>query len=278
MSSLTVHPRSAVVGIEPLEHRVLMAAQPQLYEPGSTVRGQAQAEWSAAWWQWAISFPASESPVTDTTGEHAHLGDVGKVFFLTGGTDVERDVTVPTGTPLFFPLLTVEGSEAEGNGSTFEELDGYTDLIMSTAEDLFLTVDGAAAPDLEARREESPLFEFTLPPDNFLGVPVPPEGTTSPSVSDGFWAMLKPLRPGEHTIHFGGTFDLTELDPTLGAFTIDTTYHVNVVPRGQYRRDPAPAPAAKTRFSAIAIRGATRVADEVLSGRVAGGAAAELLV
>jgi hypothetical protein len=68
-----------------------------------------------------------------------------------------------------------------------------------------------------------------------------PAGHYDKSVSDGYWVMLKPLSPGRHDIHFGGTF--FEGEPF--EFTMDITYHVNVAPKGQFRAAVvAPARAA----------------------------------
>ena len=51
---------------------------------------------------------------------------------------------------------------------------------------------------------------------------LPSAGSTSLSAADGFYLMLAPLRPGQHTLHFGGTFG----DPIN--FTLDITYHLTV--------------------------------------------------
>jgi hypothetical protein len=56
-----------------------------------------------------------------------------------------------------------------------------------------------------------------------------PEGTTTPSVSDGVFVMVEPLSVGRHTIHFSGAavFTLAEdgFDPT---FSQDITYPLTV--------------------------------------------------
>ena len=73
------------------------------------------------------------------------------------------------------------------------------------------------------------LFTFGPLPDNNIlesfGYDAP-EGATSPSVSDGVFVMLKPLAAGQHTIHFGGTLDLSGVGGPL--FVQDITYHVTV--------------------------------------------------
>src|SRR4051812_44091534 len=115
-------------GIEPLEGRVLMSAggaaaaasghgpAPE-YAAHSTVRGQTMEEWSAQWWTWAFETKASQSPLLDPTGANARVGDVGNAFFLAGVINesgaADRTVTIPTGTPIFFPVI---NSAADNSG------------------------------------------------------------------------------------------------------------------------------------------------------------------
>ena len=89
---------------------------------------------------------------------------------------------------------------------------------MNPTSGLFLEVDGVAMENIEAYRFESPLFAFTLPDPNILGVP---GGGPGLAVGDGYYAMLLPLSAGEHTIRFGGTFD------DFG-ISLNTTFHVTV--------------------------------------------------
>lgn len=48
-------------------------------------------------------------------------------------------------------------------------------------------------------------------------------------MSDGYWLLLTPLPPGSYTLKFGGVI------PDFGA-TVDVSYHITVVPAGQYQR------------------------------------------
>jgi hypothetical protein len=71
-----------------------------------------QGEWSARWWQWALT---SNGPV-DLTGANCQAGQSGLVFFLAGATTtqpVTRSCTVSRDKILFFPILTVECSNVE---------------------------------------------------------------------------------------------------------------------------------------------------------------------
>jgi len=95
-------------------------------------------EWSARHWQWLYSLPIDHHPLFDTAD--VSTGQTGKVWFIGGGftTELEdgnivaritRDVTIPNGTSLFFPLVDVETSTIEGNGTTEDELRDLANFI-----------------------------------------------------------------------------------------------------------------------------------------------------
>lgn len=167
---------------------------------GSTVEGKTLAEWSATWWQWALSYPVSNNPLIDTTGSSAYLGDQGSVFFLAGSFipgAINRTFSVPSGKYVFFPVLNSWLVE-EGSESDMRAVIGAS---MDIAANLHASVDGTPIPNLTAHREISPLFDVTLPEDNLYGAPA---GIYRNAVSDGYWVMLEPLGPGQHVINFGG--------------------------------------------------------------------------
>jgi hypothetical protein len=204
-------------------------------------RGLSYAEWSALKWQWLFSLPVEQHPLFDFADCSA--GQSGKVWFL-GGTftfaeeepgvivgEAERECTIPSGTSLFFPLIDAECSTVEGDGETEAELrecaNGLADAIVT--ESLFLIIDGKPVTNVSSLRVKSPLFVFgPLPAGNVLEEQ---EGTISPAVSDGYFAMVKPLPVGEHTLEFGGIVDLTQFG---FIFIQEIEYTINVVPRGQY--------------------------------------------
>jgi hypothetical protein len=62
--------------------------------------GNTYGEWSAEWWQWALSIPAAHSPIADTRGKDCTQKQSGPVFYLAGtagGGAVKRSCTVPKG-------------------------------------------------------------------------------------------------------------------------------------------------------------------------------------
>lgn len=215
--------------------------------PQTKHRGLSYAQWSARQWQWLFSVPVNHHPLFENADCSA--GQSGNVWFL-GGTyassEVEpgvilgaadRECHIPSGTSLFFPIVAVETSEVEGYGSSEAELRGMANFLADfiVPESVFLEIDGEPVADLESFRVESPLFTFgPLPADNVEEASgyVAPEGTTSPAVSDGYFAMVKPLSVGTHTLHFGGVIDVTGIGGPL--FIQDIKYTITVVPRRRY--------------------------------------------
>ncbi|MEW6207829.1 MAG: hypothetical protein AB1631_05640 [Acidobacteriota bacterium] len=208
---------------------------PMVLPPNSRPFGMTYGEWSAKWWQWALSIPAPENPLLDETGALCGSGQSGKVFFLAGVINVSgtatRNCVVPAGKALFFPILNFEADNYvcvdPDTNLTIDELRDLAKSFMDMATDLECEVDGVPVEDLMGRyRAVSPPFEITLPENNVFPVAgcTDPFPLTFPAVSDGYWVMLAPLSVGHHTIHFHGSL------PSFN-FTLDITYNLTVVAR-----------------------------------------------
>jgi hypothetical protein len=197
---------------------------------GSTVAGKTIGQWTADWWNWAGSI--SPNVFVDTTGALATKNQSGPVFFVagtSGGPAVTRSFTIPANKFVLFPLINwYTGNGADpGFASTAEEAGALVDGTVDVSK-LFATVDGTTIPDLGSHREKSPVNFTATYVANSTGFP---PGTYTDSNSDGYWIMLEPLGPGEHTLHFGGTTkDFTGPDPaiSIASFTVDATDHVTV--------------------------------------------------
>ena len=160
--------------------------------------------WSARWWMWAASFRGG-SPVADTTGELCGMRQQGEVFFLAGsygGAPVERTCKVPAGRHLFFPLVAwIVMPDAPG---PCQEVTTQARAMTDRPKGMYLEVDGARLPDMEKRRLETGCFNVAA-----LGA-----GPKVMAASNGYWAMLAPLEPGKHTLHFGGVLPSLQQDVT----------------------------------------------------------------
>jgi hypothetical protein len=64
--------------------------------PNSRAFGLTYGGWSAAWWQYVESQPASSNPLSDVTGERCGVAQSGPVFFLVG-TNGSGQATRETG-------------------------------------------------------------------------------------------------------------------------------------------------------------------------------------
>jgi hypothetical protein len=220
-----------------------------VYPADSSPHGLSYAEWSARHWQWFYSLPVDANPLFDTADGGA--GQSGNVWFL-GGTFApteiapgvfagleDRSLEIPSGTALFFPLVDAEGSTLEGNGDTEADLRAAAEFFAGfiDPDSLSLEIDGKPVTHLLDYEFESPLFTFgPLPENNVLEAQGydAPAGATTPSVSDGYFSMVKPLPVGEHTIHFTSTLDASSVGGPI--FLQDITYHITVVPRGQFKK------------------------------------------
>jgi hypothetical protein len=215
-----------------------------------------------AWWQWAYNLdtedvgnPFGDNSLSCTLGQQSggllFLTGTAGIFTPEGGveqgeTDFTRSCTVKAGTQLFIPLLVTECSPIEFGltaacGNTPEELRASANELMNPdfINSLTLEIDGVSIPIeklLQYNRAESPGdgFSLTIAPNNAFGLNentmVPPPVTlpeTVNSVAVGYWALLHPLPPGEHTIKFGGSITYPEL--ISGTFRTEVTYLLNVV-------------------------------------------------
>jgi hypothetical protein len=187
---------------------------PGVAPPQSMPYGRSYTEWSMAWWQYAIPKPLDVNPFG--YGTDGTFGQSGPVWFLGGtftGVNTTREITVPAGIALFFPVMDVECSTIEGgdfHGSNDAELracaKGWADR-QGAGEfgQLFCKVDGVELKNLTEYRFATPLMYFILQEmawdNNIFFVPVA-EGQEVYSVGDGYYIMLKPLPVGTHTLEF----------------------------------------------------------------------------
>ena len=184
---------------------------------------------ATSWWQWALETPASENPLTDTTGQFAAVNQSGRVWFLAGnpgGTTV-RTITVASGKALFFPIVNFFDAEdgiVVGGWRLFlvprpiQVAQMFVSSVIATATGLSCEVDGNPLPITTANLEQSTPFSLHLPADNILGVPA---GVYYPAVDSGYYVLLRPLSAGPHTIHWAGSI-------TFFSLSLDVTYNITV--------------------------------------------------
>jgi hypothetical protein len=212
------------------------------------------------WWQWAYNLdtsivgnPFGDNSLSCTLGQQQ-----GNLLFLTGTagiftlggvqqgeTDFTRACTIDPGTRLLIPLLNTECSPIEFGlngpcGNTPEELRASANQLINPiiVTSLTLVIDGVQVPldQLYQNKVESANnngFSLTIAPNNPFGLneatmvqpPVPLPATVT-SVAAGYYILLNPLQPGEHTIEFGGIATF----PDGSTFRTGVTYLLSVVP------------------------------------------------
>jgi hypothetical protein len=220
----------AILGLTASETMTLAQAQgnpnPGVLPINSHPFGHTYGEWSAKWWQWALSAHAATSPLLDTTGANCAEGQSGKVWYLagTGGGAVTRNCTVPHGKAIFFPIVNVVAGSGvfdceptvPGVPCDLSALRAVAASIMDNPMLLQAELDGRPLRNLSGYRVQSPVFSLTYPPDSIFGF----GGTFTPQVADGYWIMLAPLSSGTHTLHFRGILN--------GGFDSDATYFLTI--------------------------------------------------
>jgi hypothetical protein len=196
---------------------------------------------SVAWWQWALRQPIATNPLTDDTGARCGNGQFGPVFFIGGDFNgnrvpITRDqCKVPAGKALFFPMVNAVDVHVPGLDTQDTPQLIWDDLQVTSAfsvSSLHASIDGVDVRNLDPattpyRGCAGPVsacaprsFSLRLPADNLFGIAA---GVYRPAVADGFYLLLAPLKPGPHTITFGG-------QGHLGTdFSQDITYQLTVM-------------------------------------------------
>lgn len=208
---------------------------PQVVPPDQRIQGKTYAEWEALWNQWVLSLPLVPGhPNVDDPAFDVTLGQSGSVWFLATPFGVlQRSISIPAGTLLFLPMLNASVSSLEED----EFFHGCSELEQRTKAEFladlcmvgpFLEVDGVLLRTVRRHRVTSPQHQIILPFPNVLSVPAgtftdcvspAPPPMVGTSVVAGYYAMVRPLSRGQHTIRFGGI---------ICGFPIDMTYHVTV--------------------------------------------------
>jgi hypothetical protein len=209
----------------------------------------------ALWWQWvnaqqAVDVPEAgapagifspagtnnTNPVLDKTGAYAAAGQAngigpGNRYFLLAGTfgdNVTRTVTVPRGKILFFPIYNVQIDNATDPVPNPRLSAGDVCRLAAEAVDGAGVVQSAALdgqPIATFRLQSNP-FSYKVPDENslynYFGLAGPQfEGTIAPSCTDGFWAILDPLPPGQHVLEINAS--------NTSGFSLKVIYHLTVL-------------------------------------------------
>jgi hypothetical protein len=189
--------------------------------PSSVVHGFTYGQWLAQWWQYALTLPATENPLSGATGEKCVYKRVGNVGLVLANSTLGMPIQckVPAGMMLYLEVLGAECSNLEAPpfyGSNEAELRLCAQSFIP--QNLQATIDGVEVGNIGKYIFTTPLYQFTLPEDNILGVPADALGQ---SIGSGSYLLLAPLSPGQHTIFVRGSYP--DLD-----YTAEKTFVITV--------------------------------------------------
>jgi hypothetical protein len=153
------------------------------------------------WWKWAFSMQQTQSPVRDRDGTYCDVNQSGSVWFLAGGfgtSKISRKCTLPAEQHLFFPVINMVRFPPPGSNLTCE--DAKRGAARNNNDFTYIRV---VLNDTQLENAE----RFRIAPDECFNIyeRVPQEYAApsgSPSATDGYWIMLRPLPPGTHTLEF----------------------------------------------------------------------------
>ena len=197
---------------------ISLPVQAAVLSPDATFAGKTLYEWSAQWWKTFLEAPFDNNPLLapDPTGSSLTAINVpsSPVFFLTGiigGGAVNRSVRVSEKQAVFFPLTNFASVQVEPD-ETAESLCSGSSQDNVDVSSLFAIIDGQSIGDLGSQRQncqdqpDSGGFLVDAPPDSLLAGLAADlvQQKQNLAVSDGFYLMVEPLTPGQHTITFGG--------------------------------------------------------------------------
>jgi hypothetical protein len=214
VATLVLIPSALFAGI-PGPHTVAKAAgagaKANELPIGSKPHGKSYEQWSVLWWQWFL-------PLTAAQFNACSIGQSGPVAFLLAGP-LSCTGSVQPGTALFFPIANIECSNLEPapfHGDTPAERAACAASFLSIVGTIGVTIDGVPVRHPTSFHALSPDFSFKVGPDNVFGIPCSGE-CSGLSSGDGYYLMLTPLPPGDHTIHITAT-----------GFGLDTTFNLRV--------------------------------------------------
>ena len=204
------------------------------------VYGKSIGNWGFEWWMWVLNLPADDNPLFAKGNMDCSVGQRGNVWFLAGsfGEVADRTCTIKKGKALFIPILNgfmwspldFKTPEDCGNkpGMTRAEVIRECRTVVAAnidkATKIECMLDGVPCYwSKQIVRAQSAAKSYfirtgTIVSDSFEYAP----GLRKVAISDGYWIMIDPLRPGQHTLRVVSRYDGN------ANFNLDVTYHLTV--------------------------------------------------
>jgi hypothetical protein len=204
------------------------SSSPSIFFKGSKPYGVSYEDWMIEWWQWNVQIPKGQHPVVKPDLIKCPVGESGNVTFLTHSLrgESQYSCTIPAGNAIMIPIGVGACTSDEARSSVPADL-----IKCATEGDKFLTYNAAVdgvnllslmqSPGFDQKHAISKIFNMTVPRDNFLDL----KPGQWEAVASGYFAFLKPLPVGNHTVSISATVT-NPIDPNYN-FDYDTQYLLN---------------------------------------------------
>jgi len=174
-------------------------------------------QWTVKWWQWLLAIPSASNPALDETGKNTQkMQKDSRVSFL-AGTFVNtiklprRNLTLSAIKPILVPAINYQANFIEDPIFKDEfELRSHVKTDINDIAHTSIIVDDSPIPTFRVSSDPI-LFPVQIANDIPHGVNgvdtgwITGKGGSTHATADGYWAFLKPLSKGKHTIHLAGS-------------------------------------------------------------------------
>jgi hypothetical protein len=194
-----------------------LAANSSTFPVNSSPYGVSFKDWTAKWDKWMSELPKSLNwnfknvPGVKYVPKDCSFNQTASspVFFLpwvdsSRGSSASQTCTVPHNKAILVSVTSITSDYSDPSivTKTPKELIKAASQLNTYPRDFSPTLDGKPL-DLKndaAHKVTSDLFNLTLPKDNLWSDREPPG--PDKAIIQGWWIMLKPLPPGEHTLQY----------------------------------------------------------------------------
>jgi hypothetical protein len=196
---------------------------PEIFLKDSAPYGTPYNEWLIKWWQWHISLPTKGHPLMTPNIVNCPVGESGQVSFLAHSLQGESHYTctIPVGHAILIPISMGECNSNEAHSESDPVLikcatEGQKHATFD------VTIDGTRLNGLEQNYAISRFFNMIIPEDNVFNF----KAGTFKAVVAGYYAFVKPLLVGSHTVDINAK-NTDPIDRSLN-FAYHTSLLLNV--------------------------------------------------